>query len=326
MGSFVTGWMDGQRGWDLALMTGAGALLGGLTGGALSAVGAGVKGAVGAGIGGRAGGFANGFKNEVKNIVGKGCKHSFDPDTPVLMADGSTKPIKDVKTGDRVLATDPETGETTGKKVVATHVNIDKDLADVTVVDPKTGARATLHTTQSHPFWNDTAETWTDAKGLRSGDRLASPGRVMAPAVLSVSAWDGTAEMRDLTVAEVHTYYVMAGGTPVLVHNCNKNQGVYIFDDVSKPDHVYVGQTNNFRRRLGEHMGKGRLSDPKDAICIHVCGSEDDLKVMEFIIKDQLQEYGLKLSSPIEPNTRNVYNSLRRFIQKPLFRMPDGES
>nr|WP_307175341.1 Hint domain-containing homing endonuclease [Streptomyces africanus] len=42
------------------------------------------------------------------------CKvgNSFTPDTKVLMADGSTKRIKDVDIGDRVLATDPETGET----------------------------------------------------------------------------------------------------------------------------------------------------------------------------------------------------------------------
>ena len=27
--------------------------------------------------------------------------------------------------------------------------------------------------------------------------------------------------MRDLTVDNTHTYYVLAGGTPVLVHNCD---------------------------------------------------------------------------------------------------------
>lgn len=27
--------------------------------------------------------------------------------------------------------------------------------------------------------------------------------------------------MRDLTVDQVHTYYVLVGNTPVLVHNCN---------------------------------------------------------------------------------------------------------
>jgi hypothetical protein len=31
----------------------------------------------------------------------------------------------------------------------------------------------------------------------------------------------GAGEMRDLTVADTHTYYVLAGKTPVLVHNNN---------------------------------------------------------------------------------------------------------
>lgn len=34
-----------------------------------------------------------------------GC--SFTPNTPVLMANGSAKPIKDVKVGDKVTTTDP---------------------------------------------------------------------------------------------------------------------------------------------------------------------------------------------------------------------------
>ncbi|MEW2427782.1 hypothetical protein AB0877_07205 [Micromonospora sp. NPDC047644] len=29
--------------------------------------------------------------------------------------------------------------------------------------------------------------------------------------------------MRDLTVANIHTYYVLAGNAPVLVHNCGKD-------------------------------------------------------------------------------------------------------
>jgi hypothetical protein len=45
-----------------------------------------------------------------------GC-HSFDPATPVLMADHTTKPIKDIKVGDMVLATDPATGKTTAQPV-----------------------------------------------------------------------------------------------------------------------------------------------------------------------------------------------------------------
>ncbi len=42
-------------------------------------------------------------------------KHSFDPKTAVLMADGSTKKIEDVKVGDEVAATDPDTGTTSSQ-------------------------------------------------------------------------------------------------------------------------------------------------------------------------------------------------------------------
>lgn len=36
------------------------------------------------------------------------------------MADGSRTPIEEVDVGDRVMATDPDTGQTVPKKVVAT--------------------------------------------------------------------------------------------------------------------------------------------------------------------------------------------------------------
>ncbi|MCW3816204.1 polymorphic toxin-type HINT domain-containing protein [Micromonospora sp. DR5-3] len=253
-----------------------------------------------------------------------GCEHSFDPSTHVLMADGSTRPIANVAEGDKVLAHDPETGDTTAETVEALHINQDEDLTDLSV-RTKDGKFVTLKTTQHHPFWSDSRNEWINAGDLQATEWLKTASGEFVT-VAKVHNYRGYKTMRDLTVSDIHTYYVLAGGTPVLVHNCNKNQGVYIFDDASKPGHVYVGQTNNFTRRFGEHMGKGRLNDPKDAVCIHVCGSADDLKVMEYIIKDQLQEYGFKLSSPIEPNTRNVYNSLRRFVQKPLFRLPEGES
>src|SRR5207248_11388781 len=43
--------------------------------------------------------------------------NSFTPDTPVLMADGTTKAIKDVRIGDLVLLTDPLNGRTGGRPV-----------------------------------------------------------------------------------------------------------------------------------------------------------------------------------------------------------------
>src|SRR5262249_7611999 len=38
--------------------------------------------------------------------------------------------------------------------------------------------------------------------------------------VANIHGYTGAKDMRNLTVADIHTYYVIAGNTPVLVHNC----------------------------------------------------------------------------------------------------------
>ena len=76
----------------------------------------------------------------------------------MLLADGSSKPVEEVGLGDRVVATDPETGETASQKVVATIVGHgEKDLVEVTVdVDGEAGdAVSTLVATAEHSFWVD---------------------------------------------------------------------------------------------------------------------------------------------------------------------------
>jgi RHS repeat-associated protein len=147
--------------------------------------------------------------------------HSFDPNTPVLMADGSTKPIKDVKVGDKVMATDPVTGKTTAREVTRLHRNTDTDLVDVTVKETGTGRTTVLHTTAHHPFWDESLRAWVPAGTLAAGHLLRSSESARLT-VLSVRAHGDAKVMDDLTVAEVHTYYVIAGTTPVLVHNCGE--------------------------------------------------------------------------------------------------------
>jgi RHS repeat-associated protein len=160
--------------------------------------------------------------------------HSFAADTNVLMADGSAKAIKDIEAGDKVVATDPATGTTAAEPVTALHLNHDTDLTDITVtaapVGPTSsgtdtgdgtirGPTAILHTTAHHPFWDQTAHTWALAADLVAGHRLSTlDGHVVT--VVAVHGFTGSQQMRDLTVAGVHTYYVVAGTTPVLVHNC----------------------------------------------------------------------------------------------------------
>jgi hypothetical protein len=133
------------------------------------------------------------------------------------MDDGTTKPIENVKLGDHVEATDPITGSSASEPVTALHDNQDTALTDVSVATP-TG-NATIHTTQNHPFWDETHRRWTPASHLAPGTNLRDPTGITVT-VARVHNWVGNQDMRNLTVRDIHTYYVIAGTTPVLVHNC----------------------------------------------------------------------------------------------------------
>jgi hypothetical protein len=152
------------------------------------------------------------------DLVGRSCRgHSFTPETPVLLADGATKMIGAVQIGDEVLATDPITGRTSAEKVTELHRNLDEEFADVTVTEAD-GGLATIRTTYDHPIWNATDRRWSDAADLADGDSLLA--RTGSATVTDVYRHTGAQFMHNLTVAELHTYYVLAGETPVLVHNC----------------------------------------------------------------------------------------------------------
>lgn len=155
-----------------------------------------------------------------RSTSGTGSCHSFAPATLVLMANGTTKAIKDIQIGDKVLASDPDSGQSDAKAVTALHKNDDADLADVTLTDTTSDESTILHTTWHHPFWNADTGMWTEAQDLKPGTHLLDADGRTAIMVTAVKTWTGLQRMRDLTVADIHTYYVVAGGTPVLVHNC----------------------------------------------------------------------------------------------------------
>ncbi|MFJ6493577.1 hypothetical protein [Streptomyces californicus] len=68
------------------------------------------------------------------------------------MADGTTKPIEDVRIGDEVLATDPATGETVARMVTAEITGEGlKDL--VTLALSVDGEAVRVTATDGHPFW-----------------------------------------------------------------------------------------------------------------------------------------------------------------------------
>lgn len=160
------------------------------------------------------------------------CKNSFVPGTLVVMADGSRKPIEDVKTGDIVLVTDPVTGKTTIKPVVATIIGQgSKNLVEVTIdPDGDSGdAAERVVATDNHPFWVPGLDEWVEAADLRAGQWL----RTSAGTHVQISAirqWTEPAQVHNLTVDDIHTYYVVAGDSHLLVHNCGPDVAAAIVD------------------------------------------------------------------------------------------------
>ncbi|MEU9034345.1 polymorphic toxin-type HINT domain-containing protein [Streptomyces sp. NPDC048352] len=148
-----------------------------------------------------------------------GCFNSFPAGTPVLMGDGATRPIEQIEVGDTVLATDPETGTTGPRRVDATiHTPDDRDFTGITV--RQDAARGSLTATDHHPFWSESRKQWTDAAELNSGDTLRTPDGTTVE-IDQVVHWKELQGAYNLTVNDLHTYYVLAGATPVLVHNAN---------------------------------------------------------------------------------------------------------
>ncbi|MFD7442914.1 polymorphic toxin-type HINT domain-containing protein [Streptomyces sp. NPDC059909] len=144
-------------------------------------------------------------------------KHSFLPGTPVLLADGRRVPIEKVQVGQKVLATDPYTGRTEARPVeqaITTHD--DKHFTRLSV--RTAGGPAVLTVTDTHPFWLTDQGRWVDAGDIRRGATLRSENGASLP-VLGVSRFTQRQTTHDLTVRDIHTYYVVAAASGILVHN-----------------------------------------------------------------------------------------------------------
>ncbi|WP_033825644.1 RHS repeat-associated core domain-containing protein, partial [Kitasatospora sp. MBT63] len=147
------------------------------------------------------------------------CKRSdsFPGETPVLLAGGETAPIQDIKVGDTVTATDPLTGQNRPETVTAVIKTLtDVDFTDLTITTAH--GDQTLTSTQHHPYWDATTQTWTSATSLHVGDNLRQLDGTSAT-VTAIHNYTRHITTYNLTISQYHTYYVLTGNTPVLVHN-----------------------------------------------------------------------------------------------------------
>ncbi|MGW2561584.1 polymorphic toxin-type HINT domain-containing protein [Streptomyces sp. NPDC001514] len=188
-----------------------------------------------------------------------GKKHSFPAGTPVLMGDGTSRPIERVRVGDVVRATDPVTGTSRTRRVEATiHTPDDSEFTDITL-DAAVGG-GSLTATAHHPFWSENRLQWINAANLSVGDTLRTPTGSTAR-IANVAHRKKFQPAYDLTVNDLHTYYVLAQKTPVLVHNCTDlARAESQFSDVAHTlrEHVDVSTDDMARlaKKKTEESGK----------------------------------------------------------------------
>ncbi|HEV7951193.1 MAG TPA: polymorphic toxin-type HINT domain-containing protein [Glaciihabitans sp.] len=175
------------------------------------------------------------------------------------MADGTGKPIDEVRVGDDVANAEPDSDKTQRHTVTALHVTDgDRDFVDVSVGTP--AGPKSITSTAHHLFWDTTTHAWTNATDLEFGDQLNTPGDGHAP-VLTLRRYTATIRTYNLTVDAVHTYYVQAGTTPVLVHNVNGCA------PGSRPDKPFTPAGKN------EVWGENAAANEGVNIC-EICGAE----------------------------------------------------
>ncbi len=142
-------------------------------------------------------------------IPGQKC---FTAGTPVLLADGGSVPIEQVRVGDQVLTTDPDTGEETPRTVTATMATPDQPVWEVTLSDG-----STVEATPTHPFWVQ-GKGWTPVDQVRPGDQLVTPDETTITVAAAVDTGE-RATVYNIEVEGAHSYYVNTGTHWVLVHN-----------------------------------------------------------------------------------------------------------
>ena len=137
----------------------------------------------------------------------------FVAGTLVLTVNGLVA-IENIKAGDKVISTDPETMETAPKTVLETYIREDSKLIHLVINGEE------IVTTETHPFYVNN-RGFVNAGELIVGDELLDVnGNVLLVENFDVELTDEPVTVYNFQVEDFHTYHVSGFG--VLVHNASR--------------------------------------------------------------------------------------------------------
>jgi hypothetical protein len=125
----------------------------------------------------------------------------FVAGTPVLMADGSSKAIEEVKAGDKVLSKDEVSGKIVAKEVVNTKV---RTAPSTLVIEVAGGTR--VETTPEHPFYVE-GTGWTPAGRLAIGNAIVTRAGPSLK-IVRIETKEKPATVYNFEVEGTHSYFV----------------------------------------------------------------------------------------------------------------------
>ena len=204
------------------------------------------------------GGMNSGF-NKAANSAG--VKPSCFVAGTLVMAVVGMVAIETIKSGDKVISTDPETMETSPKTVLETYIREVTTLVHLTVNGEE------IVTTVDHPFYVKN-QGFIKAGELIVGDELLDVnGNVLLVENFDVELTEKPVTVYNFQVEDFHTYYV--GENNILVHNAGKEYkipksgtGKEKATDIPsrfKGERPYINESGkDFAKRLcDEAFGKG---------------------------------------------------------------------
>ena len=156
------------------------------------------------------GGMNSGF-NKAANSAG--VKPSCFVAGTLVMAVAGMVAIETIKSGDKVISTDPETMETSPKTVLETYIREVTTLVHLTVNGEE------IVTTVDHPFYVN-SRGFVKAGELAIGDELLDPNKnILLVENFDVELTEEPVKVYNFEVEDFHTYLV--GGFRILVHNAD---------------------------------------------------------------------------------------------------------
>ncbi|GLI42076.1 type IV secretion protein Rhs [Glycomyces algeriensis] len=176
------------------------------------------------------------YGDDVAAGATKAC-NSFVAGTLVVMADGTVKPIEEVKAGEEVLAQDVTTGEVV-TAVVSDTMTTPEQLRNLVTIEVDTDGDgkgdAQITATAGHAFWeielSGSQESWSHASDLQVGSWLKSIDGTWVE-IIKTSHFAVDVDTFNLSVKGLHTYFITANDDSILVHNqatkCTVSDGAF---------------------------------------------------------------------------------------------------